>query len=147
MSNYWKHKMRGKNPAAIAAMIIFGGAAIVGLAILFGFVIMWLWNWLMPDLFGLTTITYWQGVGLFILAKILIGGCGSGSRSKRSKDWDCEDDSKKKKKSDFSKWKNYDKFWQEEGEQAYDAYVNKMNQPAESADPKPDVNPSTSTEE
>ena len=33
----------------------------------------------MPTLFSLTTITYWQAVGLFILAKILMGGCG-GSR-------------------------------------------------------------------
>jgi hypothetical protein len=147
MSNYWKHKMRGKNPAAIAAMIIFGGAAIIGLAILLGFVIMWLWNWLMPDLFGLSTITYWQAVGLFILAKILIGGCGGRSNSKkRNSDWDCDIDSKKKKKSDFSKWKHYDKFWQEEGDKAYDNYVDKMNQPA-NTDPSPIVNPEPKPEE
>ncbi len=41
---------------------------------LFGWVVMGLWNWLMPTLFGLKTITYWQGLGLFILAKILFGG-------------------------------------------------------------------------
>lgn len=139
--------MRGKNPAAIAAMIIFGGAAIIGLAILLGFVIMWLWNWLMPDLFGLSTITYWQAVGLFILAKILIGGCGGRSKSKkRNSDWDCDIDSKKKKKSDFSKWKHYDKFWQEEGDKAYDNYVDKMNQPA-NTDPSPIVNPEPKSEE
>ncbi len=40
----------------------------------FGFVVMGLWNWLMPPLFGLKTITYWQALGLFILAKILFGG-------------------------------------------------------------------------
>jgi hypothetical protein len=39
-----------------------------------GFVIMLLWNWLMPELFGLSTITYWQAVGLLILSKILFGG-------------------------------------------------------------------------
>jgi hypothetical protein len=40
----------------------------------FGLVVMALWNWLMPALFGLKTIGYWQALGLFILAKILFGG-------------------------------------------------------------------------
>src|SRR3989338_5870538 len=93
MSNYFKHKMRGKNPAAIAGLILLGIIAIVGLAILFGFVIMWLWNWLMPELFGLPVVTYWQAVGLFILFKILIGGCvghRSGGRHRHGKHASCE---------------------------------------------------------
>jgi len=43
-------------------------------AVAIGFVIMLLWNWLMPSLFGLATISYWQAVGLLILSKILFGG-------------------------------------------------------------------------
>jgi hypothetical protein len=43
-------------------------------AVVFGFVIMHLWNWLMPALFGLHRITFWQGLGLFVFAKILFGG-------------------------------------------------------------------------
>jgi len=39
-----------------------------------GFVVMGLWNWLMPALFGLKVIGYWQAVGLMILSKILFGG-------------------------------------------------------------------------
>ncbi len=47
----------------------------------FGFVVMSLWNWLMPALFGLKLIGYWQAVGLIILSKILFGGFrGSASR-------------------------------------------------------------------
>jgi len=126
MTNFFNHKLRGRSPGEIAGLIFFGIIAITGLAILFGFVIMWLWNWLMPDLFGLTTITYWQGVGLFILAKLLLGGCGGGGKSKRhSKDYDCSD--RRKKKSDFSKWKHYDKFWEEEGHKAYGKYVDELN--------------------
>jgi len=45
-----------------------------------GFVIMLLWNWLMPDLFGLSTINYWQAVGLLILSKILFSGGWSKKR-------------------------------------------------------------------
>lgn len=36
-----------------------------------GVIVMYLWNWLMPDIFGLTTITYWQGMGLSSLCSIL----------------------------------------------------------------------------
>jgi hypothetical protein len=50
----------------------------VAVAALLGFVIMWLWNWLMPSLFGLHTIGYWQAVGLFFLSKLLFGGFRGG---------------------------------------------------------------------
>jgi hypothetical protein len=43
-------------------------------ATVFSFVVMGLWNHLMPPLFGLHTITVWQAVGLLILSKILFGG-------------------------------------------------------------------------
>ncbi len=39
-----------------------------------GAVVMLLWNWLMPALFGLVTISFWQALGIFILARILFGG-------------------------------------------------------------------------
>lgn len=39
-----------------------------------GFVVMGLWNWLMPALFGLHSITFWQALGLFLLSKLLLGG-------------------------------------------------------------------------
>ena len=142
MSNYFKHKMRGKSPGVIAAMIIFGGAAIVGLAILFGFIIMWLWNGLLPELFGLPVITYWQGVGLFILAKILFGGMGCGGSSSSSKS--CEDGKKKKKDNDFSKWEHYDKFWQEEGNDAYEKYLERVNGTNENSENKENDEPSDS---
>ncbi|HYL67883.1 MAG TPA: hypothetical protein VEX69_01855 [Candidatus Limnocylindria bacterium] len=38
------------------------------------FVVMSLWNWLMPGLFGLRVITFWQALGLLVLSKILLGG-------------------------------------------------------------------------
>ncbi len=121
MTNFFTHKFRKKSPIEIAGMIIFGGIAIIGLVILFGFVIMWLWNWLMPEIFGLTTLTYWQAVGLFILLKILLGGCGTGGGSKSSKD-ECKKDAK----TDFSKWKYYDKFWKEEGDEQYQQYIERQ---------------------
>ncbi len=40
----------------------------------FSFVVMSLWNWLMPVVFGLRTIGFWQALGLLILSRILFGG-------------------------------------------------------------------------
>lgn len=39
----------------------------------FGFITMSLWNWLIPDLFGLSTLSMAQAVGLVVLSKILFG--------------------------------------------------------------------------
>jgi len=48
---------------------------IVGLLILacmlFGGPLMLLWNWLMPVLFNLPTITFWQACGLQLMAALL----------------------------------------------------------------------------
>jgi hypothetical protein len=125
MNNFFKHKFRKKSPIEIVGIIIFGAIAITGLAILFGFVIMWLWNWLMPEIFGLPELTYWKAVGLFILFKLLLGGCG-GSGSKSSKK--SEDKCKKKSKRDFSKWKHYDKFWKEEGDWLFSEYLTRKSE-------------------
>jgi hypothetical protein len=40
----------------------------------FGFILMLLWNWLMPALFALPHLGFWQAWGLLILCKILFGG-------------------------------------------------------------------------
>jgi len=40
----------------------------------FGAVAMLLWNALLPQIFSLPTLNYWQAVGLMLLARILFGG-------------------------------------------------------------------------
>ena len=39
--------------------------------------IMWLWNWLVPELFNGPTITFWQSAGLFVLCNILFKSSAS----------------------------------------------------------------------
>ena len=51
--------------------------AVVLFTFLFGEVVMHLWNWLLPPLFGWRMITFWQGLGLLILCRILFGSFGS----------------------------------------------------------------------
>ncbi len=55
-------------PLAILGMVVF---AFVGAE-----VVMLLWNWLVPSLFGLRTITFWQGLGILALCRILFGRMG-----------------------------------------------------------------------
>ena len=43
-------------------------------SVVLGFLVKSLWNALMPPIFGWHMITFWQGLGLFVLSKILFGG-------------------------------------------------------------------------
>ena len=60
--------------------------AIVLFVWIFGEVVMHLWNWLLPMLFGWHQITFWQALGLLVLSRILFGGWG-GHGSDRHGRW------------------------------------------------------------
>jgi hypothetical protein len=55
-------------PAAILGMLLF---IVIG-----GEIVLHLWNWLLPPLFGWRQITFWQALGLLALCRILFGGRG-----------------------------------------------------------------------
>ncbi len=61
----------------------FIAIAIIGIAgvFIFGSIVMLLWNALLPVLFHLPVITFWQALGLLVLSKLLFGGFrGGGGR-------------------------------------------------------------------
>lgn len=66
-------------------MFLLAPPALVLFIAIFGEVVMHLWNWLLPSLIGLRTITFWQAIGLLVLCRILFGGLGhhGNDRSKR----------------------------------------------------------------
>ena len=66
MSRRWK--MIFIAPLAILAMVLF---IAIG-----GEMVMHLWNWLLPPLFGWRQITFWQALGILALCRILFGGLG-----------------------------------------------------------------------
>jgi hypothetical protein len=51
----------------------FGVIAIAAVFV-FAFIVMSLWNWILPSATGWHPITYWQALGLLVLSKILFGG-------------------------------------------------------------------------
>ena len=116
------------------AVLGLAGAFLLGL--LFGNVIMWLWNWLMPKLFGLPVIGFWEGLGLFLLAKILFGFSSSSSG---------EGDKKhhhhgkrhhhhfhgEGEKRDWRDWEYYDDWWEADVKTAFHAYAERMKKEPE----------------
>lgn len=46
-----------------------------------GVIVRELWNALLPPLFGLPHVTFWQALGLLALSRILFGGFGMGGGS------------------------------------------------------------------
>lgn len=60
----------------IIPLIIVGASLFVFIG---GQVVMHLWNWLLPGLFGWRMITFWQALGLLVLCRILFGGFGGRS--------------------------------------------------------------------
>jgi len=55
---------------------------LVRLIVVLGFsaVVLLLWNLLIPDIFGLNIINFWQAAGLFILSRILFSSLWGGGR-------------------------------------------------------------------
>jgi Ca2+/H+ antiporter, TMEM165/GDT1 family len=78
MRTRWK-KLMLFAPLAILAMLAF---VAIG-----GTIVLNLWNWLLPPLFGFPQVTFWQALGLLALCRILFGGLGlhssGGSRARR----------------------------------------------------------------
>ena len=69
-----KRKLFWIAPAAIAGIALF---IFIG-----GEIVMRLWNWLLPMLFGFRQLTFWQAVGILALCRILFGSHGfRGTRS------------------------------------------------------------------
>lgn len=69
-----RRNFRGKVPLIIVCA--------AGIFLLLGFVVMSLWNAILPDITNVKPINFWQSMGLLLLAKILFGGFG-GWRHKR----------------------------------------------------------------
>lgn len=141
-------EVTAKKVLKIIGLVILGIIFVVAI----GFVVQGLWNWLMPMIFGLPHISYWQGVGLLLLAKILFGGIsGSGNDSKgnssspkneirgavgqaiheemqqefrREFEEKCQADPSCQETSKTQD-EVYDAWWKEEGENLFETYLKK----------------------
>ena len=60
-------------------LMILGIAMIAVFAFVPAILVKLLWNALMPSLFGLPVLTYWQSYGMWLLCWLLFGKSGSSS--------------------------------------------------------------------
>lgn len=69
----WRGR-RGPKGLRVLKFVLFGAIAVTAV----GFVVMGLWNALVPAILAGPAITWAQGLGLFALSRILFGGWGGG---------------------------------------------------------------------
>lgn len=111
---------------------VIGGIALaILLAFIFGYFVMLLWNWLMPALFGLPVINFWMAFGIIILSRLIFGGFGHGHPQKRNHH-DRYYGSKFRNRcrppfEKHNKWRYYEDYWKEEGEEAFNRYIENKN--------------------
>ncbi len=137
----------------VIGFVLLGIIGVTALAILFGLIVMWLWNALMPDIFNLPEIGYWQAVGLVVLAHIFFGHDHKSTiRSKKEKrraknkgniyintagapveideDFDCEKEGihiNTEKKGKECQYDSFREFWNGYGRDAFDKWLNRNN--------------------
>jgi len=128
-------KHTAKKIGKIVAMVVGGVFMVLVFGVVVGWIIQWLWNNTLVVMFDdFPTITYWQAVGVFILAKILFGfgHSGGGPKHKSKKDqreverarqwWHRRTGRTATDGPDIS-GDSFRKYWEAEGKTAYEAYV------------------------
>jgi len=78
MKNFWVKKILGIAVCVLLAVVVFG------------YIVMLLWNGILVTVLGVKAITFWQSVGILALSKILFGGFYKGGGGCRGKQWGME---------------------------------------------------------
>ncbi len=101
---------------------VVGLAGAVAFGLVFGFLIQYLWNATLAEMFGFPALSFWQAIGLFILAKLFFGFGAGGNASQKQKKRSDEPRAEIEDVPDFADDETFKKFWREEGRESYEAY-------------------------
>lgn len=96
-----------------AGHVLAGLVIAAALALAFGWIVMLLWNGVLPSLLGLRTIGYWQSVGLILLTRILAGGLPRSHGHQPGQ----------RHKMRAHAWRDYDEWWKEAGERSFQDFT------------------------
>lgn len=127
----------GSRAAYVFGWVFLGVVFAVVFALVFGIVVKLLWNWLMPAIFGLGEISYWQAFGLVILAKLLFGAFGHRHKDhhnhfqKKFSDWKEECCTDRIDDEMIKDWKHYKQYWRDEGKAAFEDYLHRKKEKKE----------------
>jgi len=56
----------------VIVAILAGVAGVLGVCLITALPVMWLWNSLCPELFGLPLLNFWQALGLNLLCSLML---------------------------------------------------------------------------
>ncbi len=104
---------------------VLGVTVAVVFVLVFGYLVQLLWNATLAEMFGFPAISFWQAIGLFVLAKLFFGFGTGGSRSDRKQKKGSPDQGPAAESQDVSKLaddETFMKYWQEEGKESYEAF-------------------------
>jgi hypothetical protein len=110
----------------IAGFVVLGVIGAAVFALVFGWFVMLLWNWLMPVIFHLGEITFWQAFGIIILAKLIFGTMGLGGRhghGRKHGPWGKHGPWNEGWEGGKDRWRYYREFWDQEGKKAFNDFV------------------------
>lgn len=114
----------------IVGGVIAGIMVAVALSFIIGVIVMLLWNWLMPELFGLGEINYWQGFGIVLFVKLLFSNGGSRKETKSGSTGKTYSHHGK----DRDHEKTYEEWWESEGRVSFNEYMQKKQAGVSSGD-------------
>lgn len=99
-------------PYRIAVHFAFGAGMAALLVLVLGYFVMLLWNGVLTYATAARPISYWQSVGMLVLARILVGGFhGRGNKHKSGGGL-----------YGHRTWREYDRWWQEVGKQSFENF-------------------------
>ena len=76
--------MKRRLPSNKAGMFIL---IVLPAIALFGFIVMLLWNEILAKVVNVSTVTFWQALGILLLSRILFGGFRGGGWHNRRRQW------------------------------------------------------------
>jgi len=141
----------GRKALRIVGLTIAGVGFAVLFALVFGLVVRVLWNWLMPAIFGLGQISFWQAFGIVLLAKLLFGAGHGYSHKDPHERFESHFHDRFKRfigsepaaegdapvPGNGRKWKHFRQYWKDEGQAAFESYIQKKGEKEEKK-PEPD---------
>lgn len=107
---------RVPKPLRIAAYATFGTLFAVIFAAVFGYATMLLWNAVLPQISSLPALTFWQALGILVLARLLTGRFSHGSHRGRGF-----------RRRFGQNADRYGEWWESEGKAAFDAYLQRQD--------------------
>ncbi len=108
-----QHMPESKHSRAYLMVVhlVFGAAMAALFALVFGYFVMLLWNAILPAAAGVHPLIYWQGVGLLVLARILVGSLGCHGRTHGHTH-----------RHRGGAWREYEEWWREVGKESFQEY-------------------------